>query len=53
MVALIIAVTPANVQMALHPDLYPHYSPVVLWVRLVLQLVLIAWAFWHTRPHIK
>ena len=50
MVALIVAVTPANVQMALHPELYPDYSPVTLWVRLPLQLVLIAWAYCYTRP---
>lgn len=50
MIALIIAVTPANVQMAVHPELYPDYSQTALWVRLPLQLVLIAWAFWFTRP---
>ena len=50
MIALILAVTPANVQMALHPELYPGYSPSALWVRLPLQGVLIAWAFWFTRP---
>ena len=50
MIALIVAVTPANVQMAIHPELYPDYSPSVLWARLPLQGVLIAWAFWFTRP---
>jgi len=50
MIALIIAVTPANVQMAIHPELYPDYTPAVLWARLPLQGVLIAWAFWFTRP---
>ena len=50
MIALIVAVTPANVQMALHPELYPDYSPAALWARLALQGVLIAWAFWYTRP---
>jgi uncharacterized membrane protein len=50
MVALIIAVTPANIQMAIHPELYPAYSPAALWTRLLLQSVLIAWAFWFTRP---
>jgi uncharacterized membrane protein len=49
-IALIIAVTPANIQMAIHPELYPAYSPSVLWARLPLQFVLIAWAFWFTRP---
>ena len=50
MIALIVAVTPANVQMALHPELYPDYSSTVLWARLPLQGLLIAWAFWFTRP---
>jgi len=49
MVALIIAVTPANIQMAIHSELYPAYSPAALWTRLLLQSVLIAWAFWFTR----
>ena len=50
MMALIVAVTPANVQMAIHPEQYPAYSPAALWVRLALQGVLIAWAYWYTRP---
>ena len=50
MVALIIAVTPANVHMAIHPELYPQYSSIALWWRVPLQGVLIAWAFWYTRP---
>lgn len=50
MIALIIAVTPANVQMAIHSELYPDFSPFVLWARLPLQGVLIVWAYWFTRP---
>ena len=50
MIALIVAVTPANVHMAMHADLYPQYSSTALWWRLPLQAVLIAWAFWYTRP---
>ena len=50
MIALIVAVTPANVHMAMHADLYPQYSSTALWLRLPLQAVLIAWAFWYTRP---
>src|ERR1019366_3472340 len=41
MIAEIIAVTPANVQMALHPEQYPDFSPALLWLRLPLQGVLI------------
>jgi uncharacterized membrane protein len=50
MIALIIAVTPANIQMAVHPELYPDYSHAALLARLPLQGVLIIWAFWFTRP---
>ncbi len=50
MIALIVAVTPANIQMAIHPELYFDYSQAVLWARLPLQVFLIAWAFWFTRP---
>jgi uncharacterized membrane protein len=49
-IALLIAVFPANIQMALHTDLYPTISPIALWLRLPLQGVLVLWAWWHTRP---
>jgi uncharacterized membrane protein len=49
LIALLIAVFPANLHMALNAELYPQFSPVALWVRLPLQGVLIAWAYWFTR----
>jgi len=49
LIALLIAVFPANVHMALHTSEYPAHSPLVLWLRLPLQGVLIAWAYWLTR----
>lgn len=49
MMALLVAVLPANVQMATHPELYAEFSPVALWLRLPLQVVLLAWAYWYTR----
>ncbi len=48
-IALLVAVFPANVQMALNPDLFPTIPPAVLWARLPLQAVFIAWAWWFTR----
>ena len=48
-IALCVAVFPANVNMALHPELFPQFSPQGLWLRLPLQAVAIAWAFWDTR----
>jgi uncharacterized membrane protein len=52
LIALLIAVFPANLHMALHPELYPWAPVTLLWLRLPLQAVLIAWAYWHTRPEV-
>jgi uncharacterized membrane protein len=49
LIALLIAVFPANLHMALHPELYQWATPLGLWLRLPLQAVLIAWAYWYTR----
>ena len=49
-IALFVAVFPANMQMALHPELYPQFSPLSLWLRLPPQGVLLGWAYWLTRP---
>lgn len=48
LIALLVAVFPANLHMALNPELFPELSSTVLWARLPLQAVLIAWAFWFT-----
>ena len=50
LIALSVAVFPANVHMALHPELFTQFSLTGLWLRLPLQAVVIAWAYWHTRP---
>jgi uncharacterized membrane protein len=52
LVALLIAVFPANLNMALHHLPLGTYQPPAwaLWARLPLQGVLIAWAWWYTRP---
>ena len=49
LIALLIAVFPANIQMAINPQLYPDINPLALWLRLPLQAVFIAWAYWYTR----
>jgi uncharacterized membrane protein len=47
LVALLIAVFPANIYMAQHPDLYRDIaSTMALYVRLPLQAVLIAWVWY-------
>jgi uncharacterized membrane protein len=48
-IALLIAVFPANIHMALNPELFSDINPIALWIRLPLQGVLIAWAYWYTR----
>jgi uncharacterized membrane protein len=50
LIALLIAVFPANIQMAVNPQLYPDISPPALRLRLPLQAVFIAWSYWYTRP---
>ena len=51
LIALLISVFPANVQMALHPEAFPEFSARALWLRLPLQAVMIAWAYWYARKH--
>ncbi len=53
LIALLVAVFPANIHMAINPELYPNIHPVALWFRLPLQSVLIAWAYWYTRPGVR
>jgi uncharacterized membrane protein len=50
LVALLAAVFPANVHMALHPDEYPPLPPWLLYARLPLQGVFAWWAYRWTRP---
>ena len=50
-VALCVAVFPVHVHMALNPALFSQYTPTGLWLRMPLQLVIMAWALWATRPN--
>lgn len=43
--ALLISVFPANVFVAMRPELFPEASATVWWVRLPLQAVLLAWTW--------
>ena len=56
-IALLIAVYPANINMALTNQQLQHApgwmgQPTLLglWMRLPVQLILMAWAWWYTRP---
>lgn len=49
LVALYVAVFPANVNMVVHPELGGTVPVWALWLRLPLQLVLIGLAYWVSR----
>ena len=53
LVILLIAVMPANIWMAQHPERYPGIPLWVLWLRLPLQLPLIWWAWLYTRSKVS
>ena len=50
LVALLVAVYPANIYMALTPQAFPDAPLGALYFRLVLQFVFFYWAFSVTRP---
>ncbi len=51
LIALLIAVFPANIYVYQHhQDIFPNSNPVLHLLRLPLQGVMIAWAWWYTRP---
>jgi uncharacterized membrane protein len=47
LIALTIAVTPANIHMAMNPELFPDVPVALLYVRLLLQ-VLLLWLIWFS-----
>ena len=49
LIALLVAVLPANVFMYQHAEQF-HVSPTLLLLRLPLQAVLVLWAWAYTRP---
>ena len=49
LVALLIAVFPANIYMAMNAETFPEFSQTALYLRLPLQIILIAWAYWYTK----
>jgi uncharacterized membrane protein len=50
LLALLAAVYPANVHMALHPEQFPDMTPTALYARLPFQFVFAACVWWATKP---
>lgn len=48
-IALFIAVFPANIYMAMNTENFFDINPLLIYLRLPIQFILIAWAFWFTR----
>jgi len=46
---LVVCVSPANIHMWLHPELFPDVPPAFLSIRLVVQVALLALIWWCTR----
>ena len=49
LIILLIVVFPANIYMAMNPQIFPEFSVTGLYVRLFIQFVLIGWAYWLTK----
>ena len=49
LIALLLAIYPANIHMAVNNHLYPELPMTFHWIRLPLQFVFIAWAWWFTK----
>ena len=45
LIATLVAIFPANVEMAVHAERFRHVPEPLLWARLPLQGLLIAWVF--------
>lgn len=50
LIALYVAVFPANIDMLVHAEKFPDVPTWALWARLPFQAVFIAWAWWLSRP---
>jgi uncharacterized membrane protein len=48
-ILLLLAVYPANIHMALHPELFPEVSRAAGLMRLPVQFLFMGWAYWATR----
>lgn len=47
--AMLLVFYMVHLHMLMHSELFPEVPVALLWVRMFLQVVLIAWAWWYTR----
>jgi len=50
LIVLIVAVYPANINMALHPEKYKELSELCLYIRLPFQFIFIWFVYWAIAP---
>lgn len=50
LLALLVAVYPANIYMALNPEIFPDIPVTLLYIRLAFQFLFFYWAYIVTRP---
>ncbi len=50
LLALLVAVYPANIYMLMHPELFAEFPLWALWLRMPLQFLAAAWIWYATRP---
>jgi uncharacterized membrane protein len=51
LIALMFAVFPANIYMAMNPTLFAQSAPLwALYLRLPIQFVIMGWIYWTTKP---
>lgn len=48
-IVMLISFMPVHIHMLIHPELYPEVPEVGLWVRIVIQGVLIWWAYGYAK----
>ncbi len=51
LIALTIAVTPANLHMYMNSEQFPSASETTYFVRLIVQVILLLTIWWSTKPH--
>lgn len=48
-VLLLLSFVPVHLHMASNAEAFANIPSIILWLRLPLQVALMAWAYWHTR----